>query len=216
MLLIMGLTLSMFGSKINAKELVDVESEYQKLLLEKIQESDILDENNYSISFSSDSSDNQDTLKMNSIDEVISYLEQNENENVYNESVVITPNTQKKGLLALNDITYYTKNVKYVRSLTSTYTLSADVTMKSTNNYVTSISNPRLTLTGFTIGVGIEDISYSTSILDGSRTAYVSSDYTHVTTITTPIGVIEVHRELCHMYMYYKYDSVYDKGFYYL
>ena len=221
-LLVLGLTASLFGNKINAQSSGDLKQKYLDAIEEKISQSDILDTENYKVEFVENlNRGDVQALRMDSIDEIIEYLENEEQENTYNEVVTITDvskeNRDPRTVSVLSIGSYITKQIKYERSLTSKYTLSATVKMNSSGNHlIKSISNPELTLTGFTVGIDIGNISYETAIYDGGRSAYVSAEYTHSTQIVTPLGYVEFHRERCKMYMYYKYDSVYDKGFEYI
>ncbi len=189
-------------------------------LSQAIKESDILNEENYTFKVSDDSK-TETCFEGTSVEEVVAYLEKLETNKAYTGTTVIKTtlgmeesNLTSKNLMATRGSTI--NNVSHTWRLTSAYTLSANVHMDSSTHRVTGISSPYFYLHGVTIGIGIEDISYDTSILDMGETAFIKAKYTHISKITTPIGVVEISRSRCERHFSYTYDTVYDAGFNYI
>lgn len=175
---------------------------YKDSLTKAIMRSKSLDASKYEINFVTDTpKSNVIYKKCNSIKEIVSLLEKDENDLLKNSDI----NRFSMSTISASSTSKAPKTVskKYSRGWTPRYTLSADITYNTKTNKITSVSNRNFSLSGITIAVGAEDKKYSTKYYDNKKKVRVRCDYTAVRYVMTPAGRVEISRRGAYQHFYY-------------
>lgn len=89
-----------------------------------------------------------------------------------------------------------TKSVtkKYSRGFMPKYKLRATFKYDIKTKKIVSVTNRKFTLSGFSLGIGAEDKTYSTKYSSDKKKATVKCSYSATHSLLTPIGMIEINR----------------------
>ncbi|WP_314163155.1 hypothetical protein [Lachnoanaerobaculum gingivalis] len=198
---------------------IDRNAQFMSELEQAIRDSDILDINDYSIKEVNVDANNAATL--NSVDEIVAYLENAEREQNDYQEYMSVDSLSEDG--PRSGISFFTRHItrgtkktfipKYTRStpMGTTFTLKANVKVNTKTGRILKITSPRFTKTGNNIATHVENQVYNTE--NNGDSAYIECHYDWVTILKIPtVTDIEIIRKSYHTYMNYRYNEVYDCG----
>lgn len=178
-------------------------------LSKRIDESKVLKGENYDVAHISydELPANVAPMRFDSVDDAIKYLEMMEQSKEYEITKVNRLGTNNiKGMrkAAAQTESY---NIKYERSLTSCYTLSATVNVNPTTKKITSVYNKRFELSGVTLSIGIDNVNVYENYYDNNTKIRVRADYQHISYFVVQTSLFEISRSNCYQQMWYTYDK---------
>lgn len=174
--------------------------QFERTFYKELEESNII-KNSDNIEFrflnTSTQNTNNHLLKINDARELVSLLEKQEldmnsissnEENIdFNSIETISSLMKAKGKSK-------TISASGTRGITFKIKLRADITYNTSTNKISKVSNRKLTLSGLTVAVKVEDRTYKTTYSSTKKTCTVRCDYSEIIEAITPVGAMEIIR----------------------